>query len=92
MYQDDFNWVKQNTKKDAIFMAGGQCLSYNLNRFAYQSSLSNLDKADYVWVNQNFNLDNLAILDEDIIQEIDSENIKEVYTNSKTGTKVYKIN
>ncbi|MCH8003859.1 MAG: glycosyltransferase family 39 protein [Nanoarchaeota archaeon] len=89
-YQDDFDWVKQNTEKNAIFMAGGQCLSYNLNRFSYQASSSNLNKADYVWVNQDFKLDRRTHVDNNLLSEIKGKS-EIVYKNDRTKTEIYRI-
>ena len=56
-YQDDFGWVRKNTGKNSVFVAGGQCMSYNLDRFTLNPAKGNFGKADYVFVNQNFNLE-----------------------------------
>lgn len=89
-YEDDFGWVKKNTEKNALFMAGSHCISYNLERQTVPTKVDNLEKADYVWINQNFKLDRLAILDKNIVEITKKEGI-EVYKNKKTGTEVYKI-
>lgn len=90
LYQDDFNWVRQNTEKGSVFMAGGQCLSYNLYRFAYQPSLTNMDRVDYVWVNQNFRLDPSSILNTEEIIKLKSAEKDLVYENAGTGTRIYR--
>ena len=90
LYQDDFSWVKQNTEKDAVFMAGGQCLSYNIDRFAYQDSPDNLEKVKYAWVNQDFRLDKRVIMDASLLSEIRSRG-EIVYRNEKTKTEIYRL-
>ena len=90
-YNDDFDWVKKNTNKDAVFVAGGQCLSYNLNRFTLNPTKENLNKANYIWVNQNFRLDMRSILDEQALNLIQSKDYKKVYFNKATGTLIYEV-
>ena len=90
-YDDDFDWVKKNTNKDAVFAAGGQCLSYNLDRFTLNPAKENLNKADYIWVNQNFRLDMRSIPDEQALKLIQSKDYKIVYFNKATGTFIYKV-
>ncbi|MFH0832267.1 MAG: glycosyltransferase family 39 protein [Candidatus Aenigmatarchaeota archaeon] len=35
-YEDDFNWIKSNTEKDAVFLTpNSQCNSYKFDRYAY---------------------------------------------------------
>ena len=91
LYQDDFNWARQNTEKGSVFMAGGQCLSYNLGRFAYQPSLTNMDNVDYVWVNRDFRLDPSSILNTEEIMKLESKEKDLVYENTGTGTRIYRI-
>jgi len=91
-YNDDFEWIIENTGKDELFMTGSQCISYNIERQTVGSEISNLEKADYIWVNQDFKLDRTALLSENIIQELGSDDIKLAYENKETGTKVYKTN
>lgn len=90
-YQDDFDWVKQNTEKNAIFMAGGQCLSYNMDRFTLSNNIENIDKVDYIWVNQDFKLDPRSILSKSEIDKVKSTKADVVYENKKTNTIIYKI-
>ena len=90
-YEKDFAWARENTEKDGVFIAGGQCLSYNLNRFTLNPTAENFGKADYVWVNQNFNLDRRSILDRQTLSLVQSRNYKIAYSNGQTGTIIYKI-
>lgn len=94
-YKDDFDWVRQNTPKDSIFMANGQCLPYNIERFAFHSTekniRENLENADYIWVNQNFKLDTYSSFDQQSLSIIQSGDYKAVYRNKKTGTIIYSI-
>jgi len=34
-YDEDFNWIKENTPQDAMFFVQGQCFSYYFNRLDY---------------------------------------------------------
>ena len=88
-YDDDFDWVKKNTGENSIFVAGGQCLSYNLNRFTLEPTKKNLNKANYIWVNQNFRLDTHILMDEKTLKSIQAGNYQIVYSNKATGTIVY---
>jgi len=91
-YANDFEWVISNTGKDELFMTGSQCISYNIERQTVSPEISNLERADYIWVNQDFKLDRRAILSKDIIQQLNQKNSELIYENKETGTKVYKIN
>jgi|TARA_Y100000310_G_scaffold336415_1_gene420892 4-amino-4-deoxy-L-arabinose transferase-like glycosyltransferase len=88
-YKEDFDWVKSNTPQKSIFLVSGQCIPYNIQRTSLFSTDENLNKADYIWVNQNFKLDKRSVLDESSLNSIESENYKEVYSNKKTGTLIY---
>jgi len=90
-YKDDFEWVKSNTAKNSIFIISGQCISYNIERQTLSPEIINLENADYVWVNQDFRLERMSILDKDFIEELDKRNAELVYENKKTKTRVYKI-
>lgn len=89
-YNDDFEWVRSNTNKNSIFLTGGQCISYNIERQTTHPEVSNMEKADYVWVNQDFGLERTSLLNQDVIKELD-KNAEEVYKNKETNTKIYKI-
>ena len=91
LYNKDFEWVKANTGKNDIIMAGGQCLSYNFDRHTLTPKTENLNKADYIWVNQKFKLDQRAIAKDDVLLKIEENNYKKVYENKKTGTSIYKV-
>lgn len=88
-YEEDFAWVKKNTDENSVFAAGGQCLSYNLNRLTLNPIMDNIDGADYIWVNQNFKLDRHSILSKQILKSVQSKDYKTVYYNKATGTTVY---
>ena len=88
-YKNDFEWVRQNTPKDSVFIAGGQCIPYNLERTSLYFSEESLEKADYAWVNRNFWLDRRSILDEDSLKLIQSKKYNPVYSNKETGTQIY---
>lgn len=90
-YKDDFKWVKRNTDKDDLIIPGWQCLAYNINRATLKPTLENLKKADYVWANQNFNLETRSIVTDEILAEVKDKNYKKVYENKKTGTIIYRV-
>ena len=91
LYNKDFEWVKANTGKNDIIMAGGQCLSYNFDKQTLTPKIENLNKADYIWVNQKFKLDQRAIAKEYVLLKIKENNYEKVYENKKTGTLIYKV-
>ena len=84
-YNEDFNWVKQNTPANALVAYRGQCLSYNVHRF----SNYDLSKADYAWVNQNFRLEPISVIEPDVLQKV-QQDFAPVYESNKTGTFIYK--
>lgn len=84
-YQSDFNWVKLNTPENALVGYRGQCLSYNIHR----PSNFDLAKADYVWVNQNFRLEPVSVVEPEVLQQI-QENFTAVYQNPATSTVIYR--
>jgi len=90
-YQEDFDWVKVNTDKNAIFIAGGQCTQYHIKRSSLFPSEIESDKYDYVWVNQNFKLDSRIILNNEQLKELEKKNKELAYESTKTKTKIYKI-
>ena len=90
-YKEDFEWVKSSTKQDAVFIVVSQCIPYNIERNSLFFSDENINKADYIWVNQNFKLDAYSILNEHALNTIRSRNYKVAYSNKKTGTAIYQI-
>ena len=88
-YNDDFEWVKSNTAKNGIFMTGSQCISYNIERQTVSPIKENIEKADYIFVNQKFRLDNRAKLNNGIINELGKGDIDLVYENRNTETRIY---
>lgn len=90
-YNNDFEWVKSNTNSNDIFVSGSQCISYNINRQTASPNINNIKEADYVFVNQNFKLDRMAILEANTFQSLDKGNAKLSYENKATGSKVYRI-
>lgn len=91
LYKDDFEWMKKNTKKDDIIIPGRHCLSYHLNRGTLNPKIENLKKADYIWVNLNFNLERRAIVPNEILKLAKENNYEKVYENKKTGTSICKV-
>lgn len=91
VYKGDFNWVKENTDENAVFIANGQCVPYNIERKSFYASEENARGADYIWVNQDFALDRVSALDENTLRSIRSKNYRIAYYNRETGTTIYKI-
>ena len=90
-YQEDCNWVKSNTNTDDVFIVGGQCVSYHMDRTSLAPSELKTNNYDYIWVNQNFRLDKRSVLSKEHVQEIENKNMELVYENQKTETKIYKL-
>ena len=88
-YSEDFDWVKSRTNPDSIFISNGKCVPFNIERTSLYATKENIARADYIWVNQNFRLDRVSILDKKTLDYIESKNFKLVYSNSKTQTKIY---
>ncbi len=84
-YNEDFNWIKQNTPANALIAYRGQCLSYNVHRF----SNYDLSKVGYVWVNQGFRLEPVSIVEPEVLQKVEQDFVP-VYQDNNTGTVVYK--
>jgi 4-amino-4-deoxy-L-arabinose transferase-like glycosyltransferase len=89
-YNDDFEWVKSNTDKNSIFLSGSQCIPYNIQRQTASPEIENIGKANHVFVNQQFKLDNRALFSEELLEQIKSKG-EIVYNNDKTKTEVYRI-
>ncbi len=89
IYKEDFDWARHNTNPEAIFIAEGQCIPYNLERTSIYATEENLKKADYVWINQGFKLDVRSVLTDEKIGLIRSKNYKVAYEHKKTGTLIY---
>ena len=90
VYKNDFDWTKENTDKNSLFMVGGQCIGYNVNRQTSWPSEENIEKSDYIWINQNFMLDKRSILEEKLIKKIE-EKSEIIYNNDNTKTKIYRV-
>lgn len=90
-YNDDFRWAMENTGKNAIFITESQCISYNIKRQTFTQATGNLEKADYIYVNQNFKLDKLTLMNEQMLKFIESNKYKIAYANNKTGTIIYNV-
>lgn len=88
-YKEDFEWVKANTNINAVFIANGQCVPYNIERTSLYANDENLKKADYMWVNRDFRLDKRSALDAGSIKLLQSGKYKIAYSNDATGTKIY---
>jgi len=89
-YDGDFEWVKNNIDKTAVFMAGGQCISYNIDRQTVEPNTNNLKKSDYIFINQNFRLDKRTQVDNTLLSEIRKKS-DIVYINEITQTEIYRL-
>jgi len=90
-YRDDFSWVIKNIPKDAVFIANGQCIPYNIRKTSMQISQNSIETADYLWMNQKFALDKRSIYNEQEMELLNQKNLNLAYRNDKTGTFVYSI-
>ncbi len=100
IYENDFEWIKENTPKDSLILAGGQAMSYRLHRQAVYipenqrmspSFIPEWSEFDYIFINQKFKPDVRVILDEGLVEEIrNSDEFELVYSNEKTGTEIYR--
>jgi len=89
-YKVDFDWIKQNTDRDDIFLIeGDQAPSFYFDRFTYYSiEIKNLSKIDYVWINPT--LPSPYEYDKEFIKELET-NYRLAYSNNSTKTIIYKI-
>ncbi|MBW2981158.1 glycosyltransferase family 39 protein [Candidatus Woesearchaeota archaeon] len=72
-YDNDFNWIKENTPKDAVFFAQGQCFSYYFNRPDYYAGAYYPKGASYAEVNST------------IMEIIKENNINYIWVNQNFG-------
>ena len=92
LYSEDYEWVKQSTPKDSVFLLGSQCLPLRIERKAvFPSTDISKNTYDYVWVNQNFQLEPQSIMTADHMIILKNKDLKEEYHNDKTGTAIYKV-
>jgi len=103
-YSNDFEWIKNNIPQEKIIFAPGQCFSYNFDRYTSQlwhdkSEWKKLGEGkarekniSYLWVNQEFTLDPMSILPDDIFNNIKNSSLYElVYNNPETKTMIFKV-
>ncbi len=90
-YDQDFEWVKSNTKKEDLFYGNGQCFHYNTNRFMIKEKVDiNFNDVDYVWVNSKWRID--FPMSKEVLNKVENSDILEVvYNNTNTGTVIYKV-
>lgn len=90
-YDKDFEWIKANTNKNDMVLAGGQCLAYKFDRQTLTPKMEYIGKADYIWLNQNFRLDTKALINGSVLLKIEERNYKKAYENKQTGTIIYGV-
>ncbi len=91
IYQKDFGWVRNNSSKNDLFYGNGQCLSYNINRLVVdQLAELELDNVDYIWVNNKWRID-FTMNDESLGKIKNSDRLKVIYSNTNSGTTIYKV-
>jgi len=90
LYNEDFDWIKSNTKESDIFLTGSQCISYNINRQAISPEAGNFAQADYLFYNKDFRLDQRASISSEVFSEAKKKG-QLAYANDKTGTEIYKL-
>ena len=89
-YNIDFQWVKKNTKKEAVILANWQCSYYNLERLIVNPvNESIIYQADYIWVNQKMSLD--FEIKPQMLTVIENKEFPIAYENKNTGTIIYKV-
>ena len=89
-YSNDFEWIRQNTNKNDIFLSGSQCISYYIARQTVKPEIENLESANYAFVNQDFKVDRLCMLNNEMLSEIKTKG-KIIYRNEETKTEAYKF-
>ena len=87
-YEKDFSWARQNTPRNVVFIANGQCIPYNIERTSLYVAQDNIKSANYAFVNQNFRLDIKSKIDKNSLKSIEQD-YSIVYSNEQTGTKIY---
>lgn len=90
-YNQDFQWVKDNTAKKDLFYGNGQCFHYNTKRLVIDQKVDiDFNKVDYVWVNNKWRID--FLMNEKSLHKIKNSDILDiVYNNTNTGTVIYKV-
>ncbi len=98
-YQEDFDWIKENTEKDALILTPpGQCYSFNLNRFTVTTKYCNENRVlitdEYIDENINYIFSTkksivTSSFNKTMINKFSKYKI--IYTNNRTGTVVYKV-
>lgn len=100
-FEEDFDWINQNTWEKSTIFFNGQCLTYNTARFTtpplvpktgyflVPEQAEDLEEA-YIWVNQDFKLETQSILPVEMVEVIEQQ-YPLVYENPKTNTKLYKV-
>lgn len=91
LYNQDFEWVKKNTKQNDLFYGNGQCLSYNIDRLVIDHTIQpDFSKVDYVWANNKWWID--FPMNEESFNIIKNSNeLVIVYDNTNTKTTIYKV-
>ncbi|MEM7819491.1 MAG: glycosyltransferase family 39 protein [Candidatus Aenigmatarchaeota archaeon] len=98
-YQEDFDWIKKNTEKDALILAPpGQCYSFNLERFTVTTRYGNENRVLITDEYIDKNIDYIFSTKKSIVTSEFDETIKDkfskykiLYNNNKTGTVIYKV-
>jgi len=87
---DDFNWVRENTPKQALFYFQEQCLTYNIDRPTTWSIKKVEQREGYIWTQAPESSTGRSLLPNNFPQDI-TENYVLLYENPSTTTKIYKI-
>lgn len=92
IYEVDFEWIKANTPKDAVFLNGGQCIRFRTERkILFPEDSMGSEEYDYVWVNQNFKLEPQSIMTSEQLDTLKRKNLRLAYKNAETATSIYKV-
>jgi len=97
VYEDDFNWIKENTEKDAkILTTPSQCAAYYLHRETvryddeiFKEIQEGRSDIGYVFIDALKTRRYERAFPAEFISYLNSK--EQVYSNSATGTEVYKI-
>jgi len=90
-YESDFEWIKNNIKDSDIIVNANECLTYNTNKHTLLIGNPFFDQATHVWHNSKgiMSAYSLKVTLQDLEQDKNKYNL--VYSNEKTGTRVYEI-
>ncbi len=90
VYEADFVWIKENTNRDDLLLTNSQCVSFNTLRQTLPGYPENILNADYIWINQDFGIDQTGIYEKEFMDEVGRHSFETVYNNPTTKTTIVK--